>query len=95
MTMCRPGAAVALMFVDGRSRATVGDRRDRATRAGVDDAAASEERLTFTAAREIVLQCGRASLVLTRAGKVLVRGAYVSLRSSGVQRITGAIVQIN
>jgi hypothetical protein len=57
--------------------------------------AALEERLTFTAAREIVLQCGRASLVLTRAGKVLVRGAYVSLRSSGMQRITGASVQIN
>jgi Domain of unknown function (DUF6484) len=54
-----------------------------------------EERLTLTAAREIVLQCGRASLVLTRAGKVLVRGAYVSLRSSGMQRITGASVQIN
>ena len=42
-----------------------------------------------------MLQCGRASLVLTRAGKVLVRGAYVSLRSSGMQRITGASVQIN
>jgi hypothetical protein len=58
-------------------------------------AATPEERLTFTAAREIVLQCGRASIVLTRAGKVLVRGAYVSLRSSGMQRITGASVQIN
>ena len=48
-----------------------------------------------TASREIVLQCGRASIVLTRAGKVLVRGAYLSLRSSGMHRITGASVQIN
>ena len=31
----------------------------------------------------------------TRAGKVLVRGAYVSSRSSGVQRIKGGSVQIN
>jgi hypothetical protein len=54
-----------------------------------------EECLTLTASREIVLQCGRASIVLTRAGKVLVRGAYVSSRSSGMQRITGASVQIN
>jgi hypothetical protein len=54
-----------------------------------------DERLTLTAAREIVLQCGRASIVLTRAGKVLVRGAYVSLRSSGMQRLTGASVHIN
>ena len=45
-----------------------------------------EERLTLTAAREIVLQCGRASIVLTRAGKVLVRGAYLSLRASGAHR---------
>jgi hypothetical protein len=66
-----------------------------AEQADVVPAATPEERLTFTAAREIVLQCGRASIVLTRAGKVLVRGAYVSLRSSGMQRITGASVQIN
>jgi hypothetical protein len=87
-----PGGAVALMFVDG----------DRARPLAIGmiaqpDAAAPamEERLTLSAAREIVLQCGRASIVLTRAGKVLVRGAYVSLRSSGMQRITGASVQIN
>jgi hypothetical protein len=87
------GASVALMFVEGdRARPlAIGlvSEPDAAS------AAVSEERLTFTAAREIVLQCGRASIVLTRAGKVLVRGAYVSLRSSGMQRITGASVQIN
>jgi Domain of unknown function (DUF6484) len=86
------GTAVALMFVGGD--------RARPLAIGVVSqpeatAATPEERLTFTAAREIVLQCGRASIVLTRAGKVLVRGAYVSLRSSGMQRITGASVQIN
>jgi hypothetical protein len=87
------GSAVALMFVEG----------DRAQPLAIGvivpqepvPVAAPEERLTFTAAREIVLQCGRASIVLTRAGKVLVRGAYLSLRSSGMQRITGASVQIN
>jgi Domain of unknown function (DUF6484) len=87
------GASVALMFVEGD--------RARPLAIGVvsqsqaEPTSVPEDRLTFTAAREIVLQCGRASLVLTRAGKVLVRGAYVSLRSSGVQRITGASVQIN
>ncbi len=54
-----------------------------------------EERLVLSARQEIVLQCGKASITLTRAGKVLVRGAYVSLRSSGMQRITGASVHIN
>jgi hypothetical protein len=88
-----PGASVALMFIEGdRARPLalgVVSQADAAT------APMPEERLTFTAGREIVLQCGRASIVLTRAGKVLVRGAYLSLRSSGMQRITGASVQIN
>ena len=53
------------------------------------------ERLELQAEREIVLRCGKASITLTRAGKVLVPGAYVSSRSSGMQRITGASVQIN
>ena len=53
------------------------------------------ERLTLTADREIVLRCGKASLTLTRAGKVLIRGAYLLSRSSGVNRIKGGSVQIN
>lgn len=90
------GAAVALMFLSGdRARplaiGVVAQHEPMPATAAPEP----DERLTFTATREIVLQCGRASLVLTRAGKVLVRGAYVSLRSSGMQRITGASVQIN
>ena len=53
------------------------------------------ERLELTAEREIVLRCGKASVTLTRAGKVLIQGAYVSSRSSGMQRLTGASVHIN
>ena len=51
--------------------------------------------LTLTADREIVLRCGEASITLTRAGKVLIRGAYLLSRSSGVNRIKGGSVQIN
>ena len=53
------------------------------------------ERVVLKADHEIVLQCGKASITLTRAGKVLLRGAYVSSRSSGVNRIKGGSVQIN
>lgn len=53
------------------------------------------KRLTFTAEEEIVLQCGKASITLTREGKILIRGAYVLTRSSGVNRILGGSVQIN
>jgi Domain of unknown function (DUF6484) len=53
------------------------------------------ERLVFNAKKEIVLRCGKASITLTRAGKVLIRGAYLLSRSSGVNRIKGGSVQIN
>jgi hypothetical protein len=53
------------------------------------------EQLALTAKNEIVLRCGKSSITLTRAGKVLIRGAYVLTRSSGVNRIKGGSVQIN
>lgn len=53
------------------------------------------ERVVLTARDEIVLRCGRASITLTRAGKILIRGAYLLSRSSGVNRIKGGSVQIN
>jgi hypothetical protein len=52
-------------------------------------------RITLTAEKEIVLRCGKASITLTQAGKVLIRGAYLSSHSSGVNRIKGGSVQIN
>jgi len=53
------------------------------------------ERLVLSADKEVVLKCGAASLTLTRAGKILLRGAYILSRSSGVNRIKGGSVQIN
>jgi hypothetical protein len=52
-------------------------------------------RVTVHADEQLVLRCGEASITLTRAGKVLVRGAYVSSRASGVHRIMGGTVEIN
>ncbi len=53
------------------------------------------EQVSLSAKNEIVLRCGKASITLTRAGKVLIRGAYLLSRSSGVNRIKGGSVQIN
>ena len=53
------------------------------------------DRLELRADKEIVLSCGKASITLTRAGKILIRGEYVLSRSSGVHRIQGGSVQIN
>ncbi len=43
----------------------------------------------------IVLRCGKASITLTKSGKVLLKGAYVSSHSTGMHRIKGGSVQIN
>lgn len=56
---------------------------------------ADGERLIVTAKDQLVLRCGASSITLTKAGKVLIQGKYISSRSSGVNRIKGGSVQIN
>lgn len=51
--------------------------------------------LVVSAKDEIVLRCGKASLTLTRAGKVLIRGTHVVSRSSGANLVKGGTVEIN
>lgn len=53
------------------------------------------KRLVLTGREEVTLRCGKASVTLTKAGKIIVRGTYLSSRSSGVNRIRGGSVQIN
>lgn len=52
-------------------------------------------RVVLEAFDELELRCGKASIVLRRNGRVVVRGAYVETRSSGVNRIRGGSVRIN
>jgi hypothetical protein len=59
------------------------------------DVEADGERLVVSARQQLVLRCGKASITLTRAGKVLVQGTYISSRSSGVNRIRGGSVHLN
>jgi hypothetical protein len=92
------GTQVALMFVGGDpTQPLVIGRIQRLPQAAPAVAVAhiDGERLEFTAEKEIVLRCGKASITLTREGKVIMRGTYLSSRSSGVNRIKGGSVQIN
>ncbi len=92
------GRQVALLFAEGDAARPVivglvrpaGDPMPGAKTARFDG-----ERLVLKAGQEIVLECGQASITLTRAGKILIRGTYLSSRSSGVHRIKGASVDIN
>jgi len=51
--------------------------------------------LQFEADKEIILKCGKSSITLTKAGKVLIRGTYLLSRSSGANRIKGGSVHLN
>ncbi len=94
------GGEVVLMFEGGDPRRPVvmGAIQSRpaknvpgaSVRADVDD-----ERLMIEAQREVVIKCGEASITLTRAGKIVIRGTYVLSRSSGANRIKGASVEVN
>ena len=53
------------------------------------------QRVTFRADNEIVLECGASSIVLTKDGHIVIKGAHVVSRSSGVNKIKGATVNIN
>ena len=53
------------------------------------------QRVVLNGAKQVELRCGEASIVLTAAGKILIRGTYVLSRSSGANRIKGAFVDIN
>ncbi|HRB29336.1 MAG TPA: DUF6484 domain-containing protein [Nitrosomonas sp.] len=56
---------------------------------------ADGQRMMVSAKEQLVLRCGKASITLTKAGKVLIKGSYVLSRSSGVNRIKGGSVQLN
>lgn len=53
------------------------------------------KRIVLEGKEEVVLKCGDASITLTKAGKILIRGKYLLNRSDGVNRIMGGSVQIN
>jgi Domain of unknown function (DUF6484) len=96
------GKPVVLMFegADGAKPIVMGllraqEARPLEQRPDHVEVDADGRRLLVTAREELVLRCGKASITLTKAGKVLIHGSYVSSRSSGVNRVKGGSVQIN
>ena len=96
------GCEVALLFEGGDPRLPliIGkiQQADMEKTTGKDKPATAEldgESIVLSARQNITLKCGKASITLTKAGKVILRGAYVLSRSSGVNRIKGGSVQIN
>jgi uncharacterized protein involved in type VI secretion and phage assembly len=98
------GADVVVLFDHGdpRKPIIVGVVQDFSSPVGDADQTpqkvsiqADDERFVVSAEREIVLRCGDASITLTRAGKVIIKGNYIVSRSTGYNKIKGAAIDIN
>jgi hypothetical protein len=96
------GKRVALLFegADTRRPIVAGVLRDHegwplTDEPGQVEVDADGDRLIVSAKTQLVLRCGRASITLTKEGKILIQGTYVSSRASTVNRIKGGSVQIN
>jgi len=101
------GREVALMFEDGDSdrplvigliqhpKALPAEQHQKSSPLGEAAVVVDGKRTVIKAEDEIELRCGQSSIILTKAGKVIIRGAYLLSRSSGVNRIKGGSVQIN
>jgi len=97
------GCEVALLFEGGDPKLPLVIGKIQQTRETTDQdqdesaniAELDGESIVLSARQNITLKCGKASITLTKAGKVVIRGAYLLNRSSGVNRIKGGSVQIN
>lgn len=96
------GSKVVLMFEGGDRQKPIvmGVLREAegwplAEQPGQVEVDADGERLIVSAKEQVVIRCGKASITLTKAGKVLIEGSYVLSRSTGVNRVKGGSVQLN
>ncbi len=98
------GRQVALVFVEGDPRQPVvtGLLREGTVQREEPSAPTRRvsisidgERLSLSAYREVVLECGKASIKMYRDGRLELRGTDLLSRSSAVNRIKGGSVKIN
>ena len=89
------GTQVAVAYEGDTGRVIIIGRVQERALPAPSAATVDGERVVIRAERDLELRCGDASIVLTRAGKVLIKGNFVLTRSRGANKIKGAYVDIN
>ncbi len=97
----RPEQPIILGVVQGRPLVPLAARRT-AKRAERDEAesvaisaAVDGEHVTLEGKESVELRCGKASITLTKDGKVTIRAKSISSRATGSHRLRGGSVEIN
>ncbi len=100
------GSEVALMFESGdlSKPIVIGKiisatqelrKAERLEATNQNTAQVDGEAVEISGQERVVLRCGKASITLTPEGKIILRGTYISSRSSGMNRIKGGSIQLN
>jgi hypothetical protein len=96
------GHEIVLMFENGDPLRpiVIGLLRGQSDTSGLGESAqvdvdADGERMIVSVKEELVLRCGKASITLTKSGKVLIEGTSVLSRATGTNRIKGGSIQLN
>ncbi|HEX5686592.1 MAG TPA: DUF6484 domain-containing protein [Ideonella sp.] len=96
------GQPVVLMFENGRADCPIvmgllrgGDTWPLEEAPAQVEVDLDGQRLQIGAKEQLVLRCGKASITLTKAGKVLIEGTHLVSYSSGPNRIKGGSVDLN
>ena len=59
------------------------------------DIAIDGKRVTIEAEEEVLLRCGKGSILIRKDGKIVIKGTNILSRSSGPNRVKGASVGLN
>lgn len=65
------------------------------SRSAVDEVCVDGKRVTVEAKEEIVLRCGKSSILLNKNGKIILKGVDLVNRAARTNKIKGASVNIN
>ena len=91
------GGEAVLLFEDGEAERPiiVGCISKQIATAGPVAIGVDEKIFEFQAAKQLTIRCGEASITLTRAGKILIRGKYILSDSTGVNMVKGGLIRLN